>query len=215
MSCIVAPSVESHSFVCSGTRTRKRTMSFSSPSQDRQGRKLQRTGSYLSLSDMHAAPVTPLYGRKGAPAAQRTSRSRDQRRRAASPQSPVAFSSSASPPPITTALPLTTSPPRASSPLAPQRCTRPARASFPRSKPEPDLYRVAITTRMRMSPEGQKILHMGPRLALSILTATKDLERLVAAQREREKDVAMTSAELSNSWVVVPGEDWEMVDCSA
>ncbi|EMD34108.1 hypothetical protein CERSUDRAFT_86861 [Gelatoporia subvermispora B] len=190
-------------------------MSFSTPSQERHGRKLQRTGSYLSLADMQAAPETPLYGRRGA--SQRTTRSsREQRRRAPAPQ-PVAVTPAAPPPSVTTSFTLTTPPSRASSPLAPQRCPRPARACFPRSKPEPDLYRVAITTRMRKSPEGQKILHMGPRLALSILTATKDLERMVAAQREREGDVAMTGAEgtLSNSWVVVPGEDWEMVDCGA
>jgi hypothetical protein len=79
---------------------------------------------------------------------------------------------------------------------------------------------------MRCSPEGQKILLMGPRLALSILTATRELERIVAQQAERE-DVVMADAggppscaeavvgPLTNSWVFVPGEDWEMVDCGA
>jgi hypothetical protein len=68
-----------------------------------------------------------------------------------------------------------------------------------------------------MSPEGQKILAMGPRLALSIYTATKELEQLVAAQRDSDGDMAMSGGEhvLSTSWVVVPQEDWEMVDCSA
>lgn len=77
---------------------------------------------------------------------------------------------------------------------------------------------------MRTSPEGQKILCMGPRLALSIMAATKELERIVAAQteRDREGDVLMDDAPtvtnstgLSNSWVMVPGEDWEMIDCGA
>lgn len=112
---------------------------------------------------------------------------------------------------------------RTSSPLSPMRAILPARPSFPRSKAEPDLYRQAITTRMRCSPDGQKILHMGPRLALSIMAATKELERIVAAQsqsekeRERENDVMMAESAptLSNSWVVVPGEDWEMIDCGA
>ena len=79
---------------------------------------------------------------------------------------------------------------------------------------------------MQASPEGQKILRMGPRLALSIMTATKELERIVAAQNEREKedmhDVVMFDATspvspgLTKSWVFVAGnEDWEMVDCAA
>jgi len=73
---------------------------------------------------------------------------------------------------------------------------------------------------MRCSPEGQKILLMGPRLALSILTATRELEKIVAQQTldaDRE-DVAMSDVgggPLANSWVFVPGEDWEMVDCGA
>jgi len=78
---------------------------------------------------------------------------------------------------------------------------------------------------MQASPEGQKILRMGPRLALSITTATKDLERIVAAQNEADdlQDVVMldtsvvspVSSGLTKSWVIVPGEDWEMVDCMA
>ena len=78
---------------------------------------------------------------------------------------------------------------------------------------------------MQASPEGQKILRMGPRLALSIMTATKDLERIVAAQNEADdlQDVVMldttvvspVGSGLTKSWVIVPGEDWEMVDCAA
>jgi hypothetical protein len=80
---------------------------------------------------------------------------------------------------------------------------------------------------MRGTPEGQKILVMGPRLAISILTATRELERIVARNNldtDRE-DVVMDSPSigsgscptptLTNSWVIIPGEDWEMVDCSA
>jgi hypothetical protein len=70
---------------------------------------------------------------------------------------------------------------------------------------------------MKGTPEGQKILRMGPRLAVSIMAATKELEQIVAAQGEREKDIQdvnMTDASpiLTKSWVVIPGEDWEMVD---
>ena len=101
----------------------------------------------------------------------------------------------------------------------------PPRTCFPRSKPEPDLYRMAITTRMRMSPEGRKILYMGPRLALSMYTAnrelerslqmaTNELERIVASQREADGDIVMTE-DVGQPWVVLPQDDWEMVDCAA
>jgi len=57
---------------------------------------------------------------------------------------------------------------------------------------------------------------MGPRLAVSIMTATRELERIVAQQMDAENDMADSpTGVLSNSWVVVPGEDWEMVDCGA
>lgn len=84
---------------------------------------------------------------------------------------------------------------------------------------------------MRYSSEGQKILQMGPRLALSILTATQDLERIVAEQESREAammedkpaaaemtldgESASSHRRLSTSWVDMGNEDWEMVDCSA
>lgn len=127
------------------------------------------------------------------------------------------YKSPAPSPPV--APPTIHTPPRKSSPLAPTRSTLPGRPVFPRSKAEPDLHRKAITTCMKATPEGQKILRMGPRLAVSIMTATKDLEQIVAAQGDREKesqDVIMADAPpiLTKSWVVVPGEDWEMVDCS-
>jgi hypothetical protein len=118
--------------------------------------------------------------------------------------------------------------PRTSSPLSPTRTTLPGRPVFPRSKPETDLYRTAIKMCMRSSPLGQKILHMGPRLAMSIMTATQELERIVADQQERDKDndVVMSDSTLvsptslampvlTTSWVMVKGEDWEMIDCAA
>lgn len=63
---------------------------------------------------------------------------------------------------------------------------------------------------------------MGPKLALSIMSATMELERLVAAQGpDTDNDVPMADSSppsLSASWVVVGGsdnQDWEMVDCGA
>lgn len=49
---------------------------------------------------------------------------------------------------------------------------------------------------------------MGPRIAMSIFTATEALESLVAAQRDWDMpDVAMEA-----SWVDVLQDDWEMVE---
>ncbi|ESK95841.1 hypothetical protein Moror_12339 [Moniliophthora roreri MCA 2997] len=125
---------------------------------------------------------------------------------------------------------------RASSPLSPPSSYTPRPHSTlstlplpspPVAKPrkskrqEPDLYKQAIIARMRCTPEGQKILHMGPRLALSIMEATRDLEMLVARNgltlggdaMDVDKD---SPSLLSNSWVQVSaGDDWEMVDCAA
>ncbi|KAJ8085349.1 hypothetical protein PM082_011011 [Marasmius tenuissimus] len=99
-------------------------------------------------------------------------------------------------------------------------------------KPEPDLYKQAIITRMRCNPEGARILHMGPRLALSIMEATKDLERLVgglgagfastcAAQASQAPDAHAMDVDhspASQSWIMVnddrhsiPVTSWEMV----
>lgn len=186
----------------------------------------------------HVAPqqqVQPSPHSQPQPAPQRTGRSRTPRRQ----QQP--------PCPLLTQiiLPSVSNPVvqirtfRSSSPLSPTRTALPGRPVFPRSKAEPDLYRKAIITRMRCSPEGRKILHMGPRLALSIMTATKELERIVADQHEKDGDVVMADVTvadappaptslapqqlkgcsalpvLTNSWVVVKGDDWEMVDCGA
>lgn len=66
---------------------------------------------------------------------------------------------------------------------------------------------------MRSSPEGQQILQMGSHLAVQIMNATRELEGIVAAQRDVDGDVVMADAHLSSSWLVVSSEDWEMVDC--
>jgi hypothetical protein len=124
---------------------------------------------------------------------------------------------------------------------------------------------MAIRMRMLLSPEGQKILSLGPRAAMEmevnseihmdvervkdvkeeaertrrdIVSVTRDLERMV--EDICQDDVLMdylptttlptpppttspTSPRLSapappiltTSWVLVKGEDWEMVDCTA
>jgi hypothetical protein len=200
-------------------------MSFSSPQPTKSARTLQRTGSYISLSDLNQ----DSYSQRGGPtfytdhhSYSRPSRGhksqRDKRKSVVTQSCPDGSLTITFQRPSRPTTPKVTFPTeRASSPLAPTRTPLPARTAFPKSKPQPDLYRTAITTCMRMSPEGQKILTMGPRLALSIYTATKELEQLVAAQRDSDGDVSMSGGEhmLSTSWVVVPQEDWEMVDCSA
>lgn len=208
---------------------RKRSMSFSEPQPMKSPRPLKRTGSYLSLPDVQSSGSQ--HQRSGSSMSttidcsprvpyNRTLRyykeQRDRQRKASlrpAPSTPIIIQPVVveSRPAKPTGLPL-----RTSSPLSPVRAILPPRASFPRSKPEPDLYRVALTTRLRMSPNGQKILHMGPRLAFSIFMATQELERIVAAQRDKDNDIVMGTAEagLSNSWVVVPPEDWEMIDCA-
>jgi len=103
---------------------------------------------------------------------------------------------------------------RTSSPLSPVPQTLPPRPAFPRSKVEPDLYKVAIRTRMQYSDEGQKILQMGSHLAVQIMNATRELEGIVAARhRDLDGDIAMGDAQPSSSWLVVSSDDWEMDDC--
>ena len=104
------------------------------------------------------------------------------------------------------------------------------RPSFPRSKPQPDLYKLAITAHMRSSFQVREItldqqrrqqldagFRMGSPLAISIMKATRDLEVLVAShqqQRDADGDIPMSECP-SSSWFTIslPGEDCEMVDC--
>ena len=50
---------------------------------------------------------------------------------------------------------------------------------LPRSRPDPDLHRLAIKVRMRQSTGGQQLLSLGPRLARKVGDATRELERQV------------------------------------
>ncbi|KAI0671559.1 hypothetical protein C8Q78DRAFT_973399 [Trametes maxima] len=202
-------------------------MSFSTPTPTKSARTpLRRTGSYLSLADMQAAEYTPLYGRDGPTKSYTACDSlvigqydhRMRKRRAAPSRTPSIHS--APPVPRASSSPIliftsrrTVSRPRTSSPLAPVQRTLGERPSLPCTKKrEPDLYRTAIETRMRMSPVGRNILHMGPRVAMSIISATEALEHLVAS-RDREGQQRGDSV-LSASWVDLTQEDWEMVDHS-
>lgn len=206
---------------------RPRTTSFSTPAPYKAARmgSLRRTTSYLTLpefSDSNTQTRTIQSSPSSADCSalvQRHHKEQRIRRRRAQFTHAAQFTIGPAPtsslPPLPQPKPTTSSGamqyPRASSPLAPCQKLLPPRACFPRSKQAPDLYKVAITTRMRCSPEGQKILSMGPRLAVSILTATRELEKIVASQMEVDSDVPV----LTNSWVVVAGDerDWEMVDC--
>ncbi|KAF5358760.1 hypothetical protein D9758_008550 [Tetrapyrgos nigripes] len=209
---------------------------------------LRRTHSYLCLTDLQTLPSSSssLSGSSGGHCAAPISSARTtprqckgkRERRKLNPSHSEAVSATRLDPPITIPSPPSTPPPkpiastpkpvqypahtasyRISSPLSPVRTVLPARPVFPRSKHEPDLYKQAITTNMRSTPEGQKILYMGPRLALSIMTATKELELIVASQPSHDSDVIMYDATSTNSnppnasWVIVPSDDWEMVDC--
>jgi len=104
--------------------------------------------------------------------------------------------------------------PRQSSPLAPTRSSLPGRPVFPRSKPEPDLYRKALISCLKRTPEGQQFLRMTKKFATSVMNATVELERIVTAKEKEVQDVDMADVQpvLTKSWVVIPGEDWEMVD---
>ncbi|KAG1887364.1 hypothetical protein F4604DRAFT_1917181 [Suillus subluteus] len=199
-----------------------RTSSFSQPYPSQSSRmSLRRTASFLSLSDYDGDEDTSLqsgpfshsiYAKTQPPVVpyNRTlyhyKEQRERRKAALSrnrPEFTIAPPSTKQPAKQTLQLPKPHLPHkqsaglRTSSPLSPTQKLLPPRASFPRSKPEPDLYRIAIRTRMRCSPEGAKILRMGPRMAVSILAATRDLEMLVSTQDMNYSD------------------DWEMLDCSA
>lgn len=202
--------------------TRKRTSSFSQPYSLHSSRmSLRRTASFLSLSDyegdedssLQSSPSSYSIYTKVQPPVVPYNRTlyhyKEQRERRKAvlnrsrPEFTIAPSSTKQPAKSTLQMPKSRQPPkqmaglRTSSPLSPTQTLLPPRASFPRSKPEPDLYRIAIRARMRCSPEGAKILRMGPRMAVSILAATRDLEMLVSTQDVNFND------------------DWEMVDCSA
>lgn len=187
------------------------------------------------LPCQHAAPTPVSYTPPPVPKA-RTSRSRSASRSPKSHSSPSSRRNAAPlRAPAQVILPSATSTHavaivttyRTSSPLSPVRTVLPGRPIFPRSKVEPDLYKKALISRLKQSEEGKRMVSMGPRLAISIWSATKELAKIVEDQERRDMDLDIimgdddsntttNPAPLTNSWVVVqPNEDWEMVDCAA
>lgn len=232
---ISGPFVPSTYFMPPCPHPRKRTTSFSEPLPRKTSRTmLRRTDSFLSLSDcendsdsrsflhMTSAPapssrIAPLHRARLHCPAQRDTANLG-RKRAEFTIAPAASPSGTSIPKRGTRVaPSPKSPPavphlRMTSPLAPARKLLPPRACFPRSKPEPDLYRTALKERMRSSPEGEKILRMGPRLAIAILSATRELERIVSAHED--DDVMMgDETEPTTRWGL--GRDMVAVSCGA
>lgn len=196
----------------SATTTVKRPLhSLSSESPEPPAKRarmsLRRTNSYLSLSDLPnqkdtttgslyitaskelrqtversiAAALLPITN----PAPLRKSRS------------PSRSPSRTQTPPASFSLPPQT-PPQPSYPSCTQPRSRPRR--FPR---EPDLHRQAIQRCMRATSEGQKILNMGPRLAVGILNATRELERLLLEGELRDRSATTEDVVM---------EDWEVVN---
>ncbi|KAJ7189832.1 hypothetical protein B0H12DRAFT_1246514 [Mycena haematopus] len=99
------------------------------------------------------------------------------------PPSPLALASASPiksavtpPPPVRAPIPVRSSRGSLSNPTANVnvRATSPPRTKVKTS----DLHRRAVTACMRASPSGAKILHMGARLAVGIMSATRELERL-------------------------------------
>ncbi|KIK37460.1 hypothetical protein CY34DRAFT_109081 [Suillus luteus UH-Slu-Lm8-n1] len=201
----------------STANSRKCTSSFAQPYPSHSSRmSLRRTASFLSLSDYEGdedlSSGPSIYAKTQPPVVPYTRtlyhyKEQRERRKAvlsrSRPEFTIAPPSTKQPAKLTLQLPEPRQPHkqmaglRTSSPLSPTQKLLPPRASFPRSKPEPDLYRIAIRARMRRSPEGAKILRMGPRMAVSILAATRDLEMLVSTQE------------------LMFNDDWDMVDCTA
>lgn len=201
--------------------------SWSSASEN-MGSPLRRSGSFLSLSDLSGSssrldPYVSVLGfidsreKPFKHLSRSSSTSNKPTPKATKPETPPAYYHAHSP--------------KTPSPLSGlhQTTYEAYRPSFPRSKPQPDLYRLAITAHMRTSfqtnqnreialeqQRRQKLdagFGTGLPLAVSIINATRDLEVLVAShqqQRDADGDIPMNEG----SWITVnPGEDWEMVDC--
>lgn len=203
---------------------------MSSFSEDRPTAPLRRTGSFLSLSELSGScsrldPYISVHGfienrEKPFKHLNRSSSSSTNNKptpKATKPETPPTYYHTHSP--------------KTPSPLSGlhQTTYETYRPSFPRSKPQPDLYKLAITAHMRSSfqthqeqialeqQRRQQLdagFRIGSPLAVSIMNATRDLEVLVAShqqQRDADGDVSMSEC----SWITIglPGEDWEMVDC--
>ncbi|KAJ7433108.1 hypothetical protein FB451DRAFT_1475961 [Mycena latifolia] len=112
------------------------------------------------------------------------------------PPAPKAPASARSP--LCAAAPTTC--PRALTPPAPPRAPHPptkCRGGKAKAALGADLHRRAVTACMRASPAGAKILHMGARLAVGIMSATRELERMCA--EEGRSGLALADADAEES----------------
>jgi len=97
---------------------------------------------------------------------------------------------------------------RASSPLSPQRRLLPGRPIFPKSIPDPDLYRLVLKKCLPYSSRGQRFLQMRPRPAPAVLAATQVSDRIVADEdNPMQEDYLMDYKNMN-----LQCEDWEMSD---
>lgn len=194
---------------CSTFVPHRRSMSFNASSSclpsklSRSASPLRRTGSYLSLTELSGGSSQPATN--SCASVRRFIEHQEKRFKQShgltitshKPSSVLAASKSCS----------GAHRQRTSSPLSPVPHLLPPRPSFPRSKPEPDLYKVAIITRMRTShPGGQKV-------SISVLSATKDLETMVAgSQKDDDSTTTIDDVDESsnNSWYTLASDDREM-----
>ena len=100
---------------------------------------------------------------------------------------------------------------RASSPLSPQRRLLPGRPIFPKSTPDPDLYRLVLKKCLRHSSRGQRFLQMRPRPAPAVLAATQVSNRAVADEDNPMQEDYFMDYEDDFS-MNLQYEDWEMLD---
>jgi hypothetical protein len=68
---------------------------------------------------------------------------------------------------------------------------------------------------MRSSPEGEKILGMGPRLAIAILSATRELELIVSAHEDDDVMMGDETEPTTRSARWGLGRDMVAVACAA
>ena len=218
-------------------KLRESMSSCSDPRRSQSPSPLRRSGSFLSLSELSGPcpridPYVSVHGFidnrekpfKTLSRSSSSSASSKPPQKATKPETPCSYYHAHSP--------------KTPSPLSGHhQTTETYRPSFPRSKPQPDLYKLAITAHMRSSfqvnqereialeqQRRQQIdagFRIGSPLAVSIMNATRDLEVLVAShqqqqqQRDADGDVPMSDCPSTSLFTsTLAGEDWEMIDCA-
>ncbi|KAJ7220202.1 hypothetical protein GGX14DRAFT_433781 [Mycena pura] len=94
----------------------------------------------------------------------------------------------------------------------PPPCARARSKSKSKAKAPADLHRRALTACMRASPAGAKILHMGARLAVGIMAATRELEQMCDGDGEED---GMNENEVEEEDVVAADADVPMPDADS